>query len=586
MASPAASRRPKLSLQTKPTTSSQVRSRKSALANADPRSPTTFNTLSNVYLTAIERSTPVQSTPLTAINTQQPLRLQTNLVTTFKDHQHEVQSPFATMYPDTPLSADAMSPIRRMDIVFPSQQMTATPPLSAGPTESSGPKPFSFASPETSSGSIGCGGGVPQSTGQARRRAVYSSPFGPGAAAKAPYSHNRSLHSILRNSPLPPPSARSPVSPRRQSRRPQGRAARRVGYESPLTQTITTEKYTRSHIDLLVEEEPPPAPATATTSTTTTTTTTTVGGPEMTLDLAMAYYPGGETRDGGQTPGPFEEMRRRMTALGTGAASSSSSSSSPVLSPRSDGVRKRSGGRRKERERERGRRRRWVWTIGSLDDGGKNTTAGSDNNNNNNNNNSNKDDDNVEGGGKEEEEEEAEEESGAMRAIREAAAAECTPRATRPPARSLPLPLFVRTEYGEGPGGTPEPVTAVQISVEELLPEESDSDPDSAAAVAAASASDRTMDVEMSGTESGPSSRATTPYNNNNNNNNNNNVMDLDIDIATPTAATATATAMASVLKIDTTAPAAREGRLEFTDLVNPETAGGRRDTPIPPDLV
>lgn len=69
----------------------------------------------------------------------------------------------------------------------------------------------------------------------------------------------------------------------------------------------------------------------------------------MILDLALAYT-GDETRDGGETPGPFEEMRRRMTGLGT---------ETPIHSPRPDGIRKR---KRKEK------RRKWVWTIGQDDE--------------------------------------------------------------------------------------------------------------------------------------------------------------------------------------------------------------------------
>ncbi|RYP57488.1 hypothetical protein DL769_009437 [Monosporascus sp. CRB-8-3] len=467
MAGPVAPKRPKLSLQTKSAASSHGRTRRSSLANADPKSPTSFNTLSNVYVTAIERSTPVQSTPLTAINT---LRLQTDSES-LGGHQQWLQTPFTAIYPDTPLSANPMSPAQQMDIVFPSQQMTATPPLSAGATEPSGQKSFSF--PNTERGDRG----VPVSPAQTRRRVMYA-PF--GSAAKAPYNHNRSLHSILRNSPLPPASAKSPISPRRQSRRLQEKAARRVGYESPLTQTITTEKYTRSHIDLLVEEASPYTPS------------PTVEDSEMVLDLAMAYS-GDETRYGGQTPGPFEEMRRRMTGLGT---------ETPVaLSPRPDGgVRKRGSSKKKEKKR------RWVWTIGNKDD--------------------------------------EEGESGAMRGIREAVASEAsTPRV------SVPMLVTSRTPVSVKAGATPEPLTAVHVSVEH------------AAAESESDAADDGMDVEMSGTESIDSSRATTPYG-------------MELDVKTPTVATALLGSNA-----------AKRDRLGSMDLMDPGTER-RRDTPIPPDLV
>lgn len=64
------------------------------------------------------------------------------------------------------------------------------------------------------------------------------------------------------------------------------------------------------------------------------------------LDLAMAYT-GDETRDGGQTPGPFEEMRRRMAGLGA-----DSDSETP--------------GNKKRKRKEK--KRRWVWTIGVNED--------------------------------------------------------------------------------------------------------------------------------------------------------------------------------------------------------------------------
>ncbi|KAI1489146.1 hypothetical protein F5X96DRAFT_27397 [Biscogniauxia mediterranea] len=338
MASSGSSRRPRLSLQTKPTPGPNTRSSKSSLANVNPRSPTAFNTLSNVYVTAIERSTPVQSTPLTAINLHQPLKLQTD-PESLRGHQQRVQTPFTATLPDTPLSANPRSPPQHMDIIFPST-MTATPPMSAG----SEPKMFTFASNDTRKQA------VPPSPSQNYRRMANAT------LMKAPYSHNRSLHSILRNSPLPPSSSKSPISPRRQSLRLQEKAARRVGYESPLTQTITTEKYTKSHIELLAEDASPYTPSPIAED----------DDSDMALDLAMAAaaatYAGGQgeeetmtmtttTRDGGQTPGPFEEMRRRMAGLRAGT---------PVLlSPRPEGVRKR---RRKEKKR------KWVWTIGQEED--------------------------------------------------------------------------------------------------------------------------------------------------------------------------------------------------------------------------
>lgn len=157
----------------------------------------------------------------------------------------------------------------------------------------------------------------------------------PISVANLPYTHPRNLHSILRNSPLPPLSTRSPDSPRRRSQRLQEKAARRVAYNSPLEQTITTQTYVKSHVDLLSDDASPFSPLDA------------AEDPENVLDQTMAYTPG-ETRDGGHTPGPFEEMRRRMAGL---------QALSPA-SPSTGGIQKR-GRKKKEKKRQ------WVWTIGA-----------------------------------------------------------------------------------------------------------------------------------------------------------------------------------------------------------------------------
>ncbi|KAI0512842.1 hypothetical protein F5B22DRAFT_637449 [Xylaria bambusicola] len=325
MSQPTQSRRPRLTLQTRPVHGSGVKSRHT-YANVDIKSPTALNTLSNVYATAIERSTPTQTTPLTAVKLHPPLKLRTD-VDTLRSHQQRVRISSAPR-PDTPLSDNATSPLQKMEVVCPST-MTPTPPLSAEPVDSER-RAFTFPSMEIDRHI------VPLSPGLPRRS---NTTLGFGSLATAPYSHNRSLHSILRNSPLQPFTAKSPSATRRKSVRLQERVSRRVGYESPLTKIITTEKYTKSHIDLLAEEASPYTPSPRPEDS------------DRVIDLAMAY-PGDETKDGGQTPGPFEEMRRRMTSLAT---------ETPVRSPRSgsDGVHKR---KRKEK------RRKWVWTIGKEDE--------------------------------------------------------------------------------------------------------------------------------------------------------------------------------------------------------------------------
>ncbi|KAK7733334.1 hypothetical protein SLS53_008231 [Cytospora paraplurivora] len=190
--------------------------------------------------------------------------------------------------------------------------------------------------------------------GNSRRRATVNLDA-TRSCSGLPYMRNRSLHSILRNSPLPPPTAKTPISPRRQSARLAEKAARRVGYESPIERVITTNQYVKSHIDLLADEA---SPASSTASPVTTTPAEAQGAQgqeDMVLDLTMAYT-GDETRDGGTTPGPFEEMRRRMAGLVT--RTPTSPSSGPGLSSPA-GVRKR---------KKKDTKRRWVWTIGTQED--------------------------------------------------------------------------------------------------------------------------------------------------------------------------------------------------------------------------
>lgn len=291
----------------------------------DPKDPTAYNTLSNVYVTTIERSTPVNTEPMTAIHTLEAFSL-----TTPMDAKHRVVTPYIASYPETPLSENAPSP-NRLEINYPST-MTATPPLSAGPVDSHTSKPFSFSAADTSAA------GGKEATSRSETLTPPRSQSLVDAALQAPYTHPRSLHSILRNSPLPPPTAIAPFSPRRQSRRLQEKANRRVGYSKPLTQEIVTNKYTKSHIDLLVEEASPHSPPCLPPL------------PQNAVDLAMAFT-ANEIQDGGQTPGPFADTTRRMGMLTTNTPSSPQGTS--PAGPK--GVLKR---KRKEKKR------RWVWTIG------------------------------------------------------------------------------------------------------------------------------------------------------------------------------------------------------------------------------
>lgn len=314
---PSASRRPKLTLSIKTSSPSPSPRAPRTMSAANPSSPTAFNTLSNVYVTAIERSTPV-----TAINTHNPLPPRLQLTTDFsKDARTKLHTPYNISYPETPLSANPASPIH-MELAFPTI-LTSTPPLSAGPTDVDEPKKFSF---------IGTDGKVlpmpshhTQPEPRTPRRRTQPSLTVPGSTP--PYTHPRSLHSILRNSPLPPRTSTTPTSPRRQSLRLQERAARRVAYNSPIEQTITTSWR-------LGDEASPLSPA------------VNINDTEAGLGPAITFTDE-ETRDGGQTPGPFEDMRRRMAGL---------AASSPLSPTGSGGIRKNK--KRKEKKR------RWVWTIG------------------------------------------------------------------------------------------------------------------------------------------------------------------------------------------------------------------------------
>jgi hypothetical protein len=113
-----------------------------------------------------------------------------------------------------------------------------------------------------------------------------------------------------------------------------------VEYNSPLEEEITTSRYVKSHIDLLSEDASPMSPAYTLAAT---------REPETVLDAALAFT-ANELKDGGQTPGPFEEMRRRMAGL---------AAASPLVSPATAVNRKR---KRTEKKRH------WVWTIGQEDD--------------------------------------------------------------------------------------------------------------------------------------------------------------------------------------------------------------------------
>jgi hypothetical protein len=291
-------KRPRLSLQIKTPATAQTFGKSSTAlkTDVDPTSPTAFNTLSNAYAAAIENASPRTGRPPPESKKPTSLRLETKISATNDDYIHPSQrtqtpGPFSITYPDTPSSAFPNSapttahPVSKpvSSAIAPStaSAFTYTPPQSAG-SDKPMARVFTFAANLNT--------GVPSSPKTSRRRVTIGT-----QGQEAPYTHPRALHSILRNSPLPP---RTAATPSRMSMRLASRANKKVGYNDPLTQTITTNKYVKSHIDLLSEDSPFSAEESETEKL------------EI-LDVAMAYT-GDQTRDGGQTPGPFEEMRRKM----------------------------------------------------------------------------------------------------------------------------------------------------------------------------------------------------------------------------------------------------------------------------------
>jgi len=348
---PSPPKRPRLSLAIKTPATAQTFGRSSTAlkADIDPTSATAFNTLSNAYAAAIEASSPRTTKPptldLNTVPNGKPtsLRLETKLTTGGNSSNGKPTSlkldtktvagddsyilpsqhyrnpvPFAVNYPDTPSSAiDRSTPLTaHPEPKSLALTCTFTPPQSAGATDLPQLKVFTFAANTSTRESCG-------SPRTPRRRATIGSQF-----QVAPYTHPRSLHSILRNSPLPPRTTATPGTPTRSSLRIANRAAKKVGYNDPLEQTITTNTYVKSHIDLLSEESPYSA------------TDVESESPDL-LDQAMEYV-GDETRDGGHTPGPFEEMRRRMADNGLETPS-----------------------RRKRKRKEK--KRLWEWTIPNAD---------------------------------------------------------------------------------------------------------------------------------------------------------------------------------------------------------------------------
>ncbi|PHH73202.1 hypothetical protein CDD82_5608 [Ophiocordyceps australis] len=218
----------------------------------------------------------------------------------------------ASSYPDTPLTASLPCPRSHAGV------MTATPPLSAETDEP----------PAVASAFACCSEHLSrrQTNLEARShdtptaQAHASSDSEPAADARCslPYTHPHSLHSILRNSPLfctTPSTASSRrhhhhhLLHQQHQHSLHQRTCKRVEYDSPLTQEITTNTYTKSHIDLLVED---------------------MSSPNSPPSPQAAPWANG-VQDAGQTPGPFDSLHRTTAS--------------------------------RKRKRLVDKRRHWVWTI-------------------------------------------------------------------------------------------------------------------------------------------------------------------------------------------------------------------------------
>ncbi|EGX88812.1 hypothetical protein CCM_08858 [Cordyceps militaris CM01] len=355
------SKRPRLSLQIKTNNPASTThfAQRPAITTAtrpcslNPSDPTAFNTLSNAYVTAIERAaTPVASPvgePLTAIRNMQAISLCSPTLG---------PAPARSSFPATPLSAYPSSspskPMLPLLLLLPSV-MSPTPPVSAGAVEM-GSRVFSFSPRDAAAGrhsleqalhaaaAAAAAATTTTTTTTTPSSPVITPPKQQSApprttlsASPPPYTHAKALRSILRNSPLPSrrPNAAATSSPRglaptvRIQTPDVQRAAKRVCYHSPIEQEIITNTYTKSHIDLLVDEA-------------STMTTSPRGLP---VDLSRAFS-ANEIQDGGQTPGPFEDENRRLGA----ALRSADRGTTTAPPPRSE------------------KKRRWVWTIGREED--------------------------------------------------------------------------------------------------------------------------------------------------------------------------------------------------------------------------
>ncbi|CCU77179.1 unnamed protein product [Blumeria hordei] len=199
-------KRPRLSLQTKTAAPMKL--------NIGPMSPTSFNTFTNACAFFIGNSSP---RPASTCPPKQPKNLSQGFELCSDRSTIQCRAP-TTAYPGN-------------EDNFSVNTMVSMPSHSVKPDNSFSTNTSDYTTPSTPS--------------TARERPL---------CQEVPYTHPRSLRSILRNSPLVPlVSSTTTATSNRLSVRMPERRPKKVSYNDPLTQTILTHIYIKSHIDLLTD---------------------------------------------------------------------------------------------------------------------------------------------------------------------------------------------------------------------------------------------------------------------------------------------------------------------------------------------
>ncbi|KAG5939308.1 hypothetical protein E4U59_003192 [Claviceps monticola] len=287
--------------------------------------------MSNTYVSAIERSSALPPGLFTVLDPLQTAELETAVESA--SLRPRLMTPLARTCHDTPVSAQLTLP-QQINLLYPGTGSPSSPLLAEALDTnfalSSADTGDTSSAPRWPSIRLSCNDRTPS-----QRRTAFACSEPP---ARMPYTHSRSLHSILRNSPLPPsPALPRSSSPRRQCLRLEEKAAKKVEYDSPLEEEITTSTYTKSHIDLLAEDGSPLSPSDA----------LPITERPILLGIGFPYTKDGTQKDG-QVAGLLEDMRGKGAGL--------------VAEPPIRSNKESICTNRKRNQREK--KRRWVWTIG------------------------------------------------------------------------------------------------------------------------------------------------------------------------------------------------------------------------------